>query len=223
MGAACVANNNSQDLKVGHIVGATPWKQQLMLAIGVTVAAAIVPLVMQLLYQAYGIANVLPNADMNPNASLSAPPAAAMAAITSSMFNQHLPYHIMLIGIAILAIVYAINLISAKRIALSLIGVAIGMYLPLDSSTPLFIGALISYLVAKSHKKLDIKTDNIGTTIACGLVAGAAITNVILAVPLALLKHPVMASSHTILSNVLAALATIVVALFMYFSAKDKA
>jgi putative OPT family oligopeptide transporter len=223
MGAACVANNNSQDLKVGHIVGATPWKQQLMLTIGVIVAASIVPLIMELLYKAYGIAGSMPHAGMNTAASLSAPPAAAMAAITSSMFIQNLPYHIMLIGAVILVIFYFINLFGAKKVSLSLIGIAIGMYLPLDASTPLFIGSLISYGVAMHHKKQNILTDNMGTTIACGLVAGAAITNVLLAVPIALMKHPVSASSHTIVSNILAAAATLAISLYLYYCSRDHA
>ena len=221
MSAACVSNNNSQDLKVGYIVGATPWKQQLMLALGAIVAALIVPLIMQLLYQAYGIAYVVPHAGMNPANSLSAPPAAAMAAITASMFNQQLPYHIMIIGALILTVFFLLNQRKTIRRPLSLIGIAIGMYLPLDASTPLFIGSLISYWTWQHHKKHQITHDNQGVTVACGLVAGSAITNVALAIPLALMHHG-SSRQPTFLSNALAALALIGICLFVYRSATKK-
>lgn len=55
-GIAAIANDNTQDLKVGQLVGATPWKQQLMLLLGVVVSSLVIPPVMQLLFNVYGIA-----------------------------------------------------------------------------------------------------------------------------------------------------------------------
>ena len=52
-----------QDLKVGQIVGATPWKQQVMLILGVIVSSFVIPPILQLLYNAYGIGGVFPRPD----------------------------------------------------------------------------------------------------------------------------------------------------------------
>lgn len=190
MGSAAVANNNSQDLKVGQLVGATPWKQQLMLLIGGVVAALIIPLVMQLLYSVYGIANVVPRAGMSLGETLPAPPAAAMAAIAQGLFQHQLPWNMLLIGGLIIIVIAVLQQLFWPRYKLSLIGIAIGIYLPLSSTTPLFLGALLSYLVQSKIKIMpdaqQKQANYRGIVLACGMVAGAAVTNVILAIPFAL-------------------------------------
>ncbi|MDX2347213.1 MAG: oligopeptide transporter, OPT family, partial [Legionella sp.] len=69
-GIAAISHDNIQDLKVGQLVGATPWKQQLMLLLGVIVSALIIPPVMQLLFYVYGISGVIPRPGMDPSHSL---------------------------------------------------------------------------------------------------------------------------------------------------------
>ncbi|OGT47281.1 MAG: oligopeptide transporter, OPT family [Gammaproteobacteria bacterium RIFCSPHIGHO2_12_FULL_41_15] len=221
MGAACVANNNSQDLKVGYILGATPWKQQLMLLLGGVVACLIIPMIMQLLFSVYGIAGVMPQAGMNVSNSLAAPPAAAMAAVAQAMFQHDLPWNMMLIGAVISVAMSVITLLLPKQCHLSVIGIAMGIYLPLSSSTPLFIGALIA-LLANRHKKSPSQT---GMILACGLVAGAAIMNVILAIPFSIMHNPdqfalLPASGHT-LTESLATIATLGLSYFVYRVAKN--
>ena len=207
MGAACVANNNSQDLKVGSMVGATPYKQQLMLLLGALMASIVTPIVMQLLYQAYGIAGVMPHAGMDPSNSLPAPPAAAMAAIAQGVFQQGLPVKLMAIGGGITLTLYILQRLTQHKlpIKLSMIGIAIGMYLPLTSSMPLFLGALMQYIAKKRQKTLSDdqrqQSQYQGITTACGLVAGAAITNVILAIPLALMHGDQLFSSLPAISH----------------------
>lgn len=224
MGAACVANNNSQDLKVGHLVGATPWKQQLMLMVGGLIAALVVPLVMQLLYSVYGIANSLPHAGMNPADSLPAPPAAAMAAIARGVFDQQLPWNMMGLGALIaVAVIIVKRFLPKTKVELSVIGVAIGMYLPLSSSTPLFLGALISLLVKKHFQRENGAAKRYrGMVLSCGLVAGAAIMNVLLAVPFALLHSPsalaLVPTSFHVTAEVLGAVVTVALCVFLYQS-----
>jgi len=73
--SAAIAGDNMQDLKAGQILGATPYKQQIMQAVGVTSAAVVIAPILSLLLRAYGIGDATPEA---PNA-LAAPQAALMA------------------------------------------------------------------------------------------------------------------------------------------------
>ncbi len=195
-GIACIANDNIQDLKVGHIVGATPWRQQVMLIIGVIAAAAVIPPIMQMLFNVYGIDGVLPRPGMDPSQSLPAPPAALMAAITQAVFHQNLPWTMMFMGGAVIIAALCLNGLMQHywQKKISILGLAIGIYLPVTSSTPLFIGGLIALITHKNLQRrsnqltaeqLEIKKHR-GVLLACGLVAGAAIMDVLLAIPLSL-------------------------------------
>ena len=86
--AAAVGGDNLQDLKAGYIVGATPWKQQLMLAIGAFSCALIMAPVLNLLAAAYGIGAPTPSI----RNSLSAPQATLMASVAKGMFGGKLPW-----------------------------------------------------------------------------------------------------------------------------------
>lgn len=197
-GIAAIANDNTQDLKVGQLVGATPWKQQLMLLLGVVISSLVIPPVMQLLFEVYGIAGVMPHPNMDINQSLPAPTAALMAAITEAVFRNSLPWAMMLIGSCIILIIIFLNHFFKLRryLNLSILGVAIGMYLPLSSSFPLFIGGMIALLVNQHLKKNNLVAEEVvlrkqkGTLIACGLVAGSAIMDVLLAIPFSVLHSP---------------------------------
>ena len=182
-GIAAVANDNTQDLKVGQLVGATPWKQQVMLLLGVLVSALVIPWVMQLLFDVYGIAGVMPHAGMDAALALPAPTAALFAAMTQSIFDESVIWQPMLWGALIIALVLAVDWCLTRRKRLfSILGVAVGMYLPLSSSLSLFAGGMIAYVVQRGalgdfqgHRKQQ------GGLIACGLVAGSAVMDVALA------------------------------------------
>lgn len=182
-GAACIANDNIQDLKVGHIVGATPWRQQIMLLLGAVVASFVIPPVMELLFNVYGIGGVFPRPGMDPSQMLVAPPAAMMAAVTKGVFGHDLPWKMLSIGAAISMVTIIINLLIAKEKRISVLGLATGVYLPWSSSTALFIGAVFALLTRKGQNKQQ------GILLACGLVAGAALMDVLLAIPMALAKN----------------------------------
>lgn len=197
-GIAAIANDNTQDLKVGQLVGATPWKQQLMLILGVVVSALVIPPVMQVLFSVYGIAGVMPHPGMDPAQSLPAPTAALMAAITEAVFMHTMPWGMMLTGASMIVVIILLNrwLHLRKRINISILGVAIGMYLPLASSVPLFIGGMIALLVEWRLKRQKTSNEEqqrgrqSGTLIACGLVAGSALMDVVLAIPFSLMHSP---------------------------------
>ena len=197
-GIAAIANDNTQDLKVGQLVGATPWKQQVMLLIGVVVSSMVIPPVMQLLFNVYGIAGVMPHEGMDVSQSLPAPTAALLAAVTEAVFSHSLPWVMILIGAAIiLGVIFCNRVFKLQRyIQLSILGMAIGMYLPLSSSFPLFLGGMIGKLVEWRLQKKRLTTSKknqrkqIGTLIACGLVAGSALIDVLLAIPFSILHSP---------------------------------
>lgn len=197
-GIAAIANDNTQDLKVGQLVGATPWKQQLMLLLGVIVSALVIPPVMQLLFDVYGIAGVMPRAGMDISQSLPAPTAALMAAVTQAVFSNALPWKMMLTGALIIMGVLSLNRMFGlnRFIRVSILGVAIGMYLPLASSFPLFLGGMIALLAEKrlngkvllaAKKAYGLQK---GTLIACGMVAGSALMDVVLAIAFSLMHSP---------------------------------
>ena len=197
-GIAAIANDNTQDLKVGQLVGATPWKQQLMLLIGVVVSSLVIPPVMQLLFNVYGIAGVMPHDGMDVSQSLPAPTAALLAAVTEAVFRHSLPWTMMLIGaFIILAVILCHRLFKLQRfIQLSVLGIAIGMYLPLSSTVPLFIEGMIAKCVEWRLRKKGLSSikenqhKQIGTLIACGLVAGSALMDVFLTIPFSILHSP---------------------------------
>jgi len=198
-GIAAIANDNTQDLKVGQLVGATPWKQQLMLLMGVVVSALVIPPVMQVLFNVYGIADVTPRVGMDLTQTLPAPTAALMAAITEAVFRHTLPWHMLMTGCGIIVGVLGLNLILKRwftQFNLSILGVAIGMYLPLATSTPLLVGGLIAFSIRQHFKRSTLELSaikqrkQIGVLIACGLVAGSALMDVLLAIPFSLLHSP---------------------------------
>jgi putative OPT family oligopeptide transporter len=180
-GIAAIANDNSQDLKVGQIIGAVPWQQQTMLLLGVLVSSLVIPPVMQVLFDVYGIADVTPRVGMDPAQTLPAPTSALMAALTQGVFQHTLPWSLLATG-AIITLLFAWS-------RFSLLGIAIGMYLPLATSMPLLIGGAIAYIVRLKHLKkaeplreMKIKRHR-GVLVACGLVAGSALMDVMLAIP----------------------------------------
>lgn len=197
-GIAAIANDNTQDLKVGQLIGATPWKQQLMLLLGVLVSALIIPLIMQLMFSVYGIAGVMPHEGMDVSQSLPAPTAALLAAVTEAVFRGDLPWKMMFSGAGLILLLIICNRLFKfhRFVRLSMLGIAIGMYLPMTSTFPLFIGGLMAFYVQRhlSHQKLKeakmSRRMQIGLLIACGLVAGAALMDVLLALFFSILNGP---------------------------------
>lgn len=197
-GVAAIANDNTQDLKVGQLVGATPWKQQLMLLLGVLVSALVIPPVMQLLFNVYGIAGVVPREGMDVGQTLPAPVAALLSAVTDAVFRNALPWGMMLLGSGVIMLIIFLNrLLKLSRwIQLSILGVAIGLYLPISSTFPLFVGGMIAMVVHQRIRVLNLapetqrRCQQVGTLIACGLVAGSALMDVFLAIPFSLMHSP---------------------------------
>jgi len=191
---ACICNDTIQDLKAGHMVGATPWKQQVMLILGVLIAAICIPFILQLLFDAYGLAGVMPRPNMDPSQMLLAPQAGLMAAIVQGIFTHDTQWNMIMIGGGVAAIALVID----KKIKkygwnLPVLAVGLGIYFPVDTSMALVIGGFLSYIVDSAIKRkhgeksiANQKTHQSGLMLACGLVAGAAVMGVILAIPFAI-------------------------------------
>ncbi|OGT30644.1 MAG: oligopeptide transporter, OPT family [Gammaproteobacteria bacterium RIFCSPHIGHO2_12_FULL_35_23] len=192
-----ISNDTMQDLKAGQIVGATPWKQQVVLILGVIIAALVIAPVLLLLFNAYGIGGIFPRPGMSPNDMLAAPQAGLIAAVVQGVFAHNLPWIMLVIGgiIALFAI-FADEFLKRRGKRLPILAIGLGIYLPLASSMPVVVGGLLSFLAHKAIEKRNGKNalDNKivrknlyrGLLVACGLVAGASIMGVVLAIPFAI-------------------------------------
>lgn len=187
--AAAVGGDNLQDLKAGYLVGATPWKQQLMLGIGAFSCALIMAPVLNLLAHAYGIGAPTPE---HPN-SLAAPQANLMASVARGLFGGELPWTMIAIGAGVGAAVIALDewLKSRKaRFRVPVLAAAIGIYLPLELMVPIFLGGLLSHLVERYHKVRpddDEGRDRAhrpGVLFSAGLITGEALMGIAIAIPI---------------------------------------
>lgn len=180
--AAAIAGDNLQDLKAGYIVGATPWKQQVMQGVGVMSAALVVGPILTLLLLAYGFG---PATIENPN-SLQAPQATLMASVAQGVFGGGLPWDMIFIGMGVGAAVIFADSILAKRgstFRMPVLAVAVGIYLPLQLSTAIFAGGLISWFSERVTGP-DGPGRKAGILIAAGLITGEALIGILLALPI---------------------------------------
>ncbi|WP_102156911.1 OPT family oligopeptide transporter [Coxiella endosymbiont of Rhipicephalus microplus] len=191
-GIGSITGENIQDLKAGKMVGATPWRQQLMMAIGVTVSAFVIGPVLQLLFDAYGMGGVYPHAGMDPAQMLAAPQAGLMAAISQGVLSRHLHWGMIIVGGVVALVIITIDeFLKRRNSRLPALAVGLGIYLPPEVITPVVIGGLVSFLVKKpwQMKKRSEKEEGRivghqnGILMACGMVAGSALMGVILAIP----------------------------------------
>jgi putative OPT family oligopeptide transporter len=197
--AASVGGDNLQDLKAGHIVGATPWKQQLMLAIGAFSCALVMAPVLNLLAAAYGIG--APTAE-HPH-PLSAPQATLMATVAKGLFGGALPWDMIAIGGVIGAVIIAFDAWLKARgshFRMPVLAAAIGIYLPLELMVPIFIGGFITYLVEKKlgvNPHDEAERDRIhrpGTLFSAGLITGEALMGILIALPIVIWKSATVLS-----------------------------
>jgi putative OPT family oligopeptide transporter len=185
--AAAVAGDNLQDLKAGQLVGATPWRQQVMLAIGAVSCAFIMAPVLNLLENAYGIG--VPSAE-HPEPLL-APQATLMASVSQGMFGGELPWGMVWTGAAIGAAIIALDEIlkARTRYRAPVLAAAVGIYLPLDLTVPIFLGGLLAYVVERracvgaDYDALD-RLHRPGVLFAAGLITGEALMGILIAIPI---------------------------------------
>jgi OPT family oligopeptide transporter len=176
--AAANAGGTSQDLKTGYIVGATPKYQQLALFIGAIVSSIAIGLVVKVLDTPteemirQGIHHAIGQGDFP------APQATLMATLTRGILSFNLDWQFIMIGVFV---AITMELCGVKALAF-----AIGLYLPLATTLPIFIGgALKGFIDWRSERKgVVVEESDLskGNLFATGLIAGGAITGVIAAV-----------------------------------------
>jgi putative OPT family oligopeptide transporter len=180
--AAAMAGDNLQDLKTGYLVGATPWKQQVMQIVGVVTAAAVIAPVLSLLQSKYGIGVV--TAD-HPQ-PLTAPQATLMASLARGVFGGDLPWPMVGLGTSLGLIVILVDRRLEKTgcpIRVPVLAFALGLYLPLKLSATVLAGGLLAALAEKHSRGRGSKE---GLLCAAGLITGEALVGILLAMPIAL-------------------------------------
>ena len=180
-GVATIANNNLQDLKTGELVGATPWRQQVALLLGVVFGAVVIPPVLDLLNTAFTFQG-MPGA--KPNA-LAAPQAALISAIAQGLFNGDFDWKLIEYGAGIGVIVIIIDevLRKMKRGGLPPLAVGMGIYLPMALTLLVPLGALLGWIYDKWAAKRDNPefAQRMGVLLATGLIVGESIMGVVYA------------------------------------------
>ena len=181
-GIATISNDNLQDLKTGQLVGATPWKQQLALIIGVGFGAIIIPPVLNLMHRAFGFQGA-PGAGQN---ALAAPQASLISDLIKGVFGGDLNWGLLGTGAVIGVVVIIIDEVlkrATKRLSLPGLAVGMGMYLPMAITIVIPIGALLGLLHDQwAERQADPeKAKRMGTLVATGLIVGESLWGVVYA------------------------------------------
>lgn len=178
-GMICVAAANagatSQDLKTGYLVGATPKSQQIALFIGAIVSALVVGFTIKYMdtptakLAAQGIQHSI-------GEEYAAPQATLMATLIKGIQSHNLDWQFVLVGVFIA--------IFMELCGIKALSFAVGAYLPLSTTLPIFIGGAIRGLVDKRHKGEEGEEEDLrkGNLFATGLVAGGALAGVLYAI-----------------------------------------
>jgi putative OPT family oligopeptide transporter len=176
--SSAVAGEMLQDLKVGHILGGTPWKMQVGDLLGVVVSGLVLFFPLYLLHTSDLASNPKTGGFGGP--TLPAPQAGLMAAISQGIVGGEMAWPLVIVGIAM-----GISLILIKVKSPMLFSV--GMYLPLETTFAIFIGGLVRGFVDKQAAKRGYndaqkaRVENAGVLTASGLIAGEALMGLLVA------------------------------------------
>ncbi len=196
--AAAIAGDNMQDLKAGRLVGATPWKQQVMQMVGTLSGAIVIAPVLMLLHEAYGFKGQPNLPEGQISGALSAVQANLMASVARGVFKGDMPWGFAFIGMAVAAAIIILDLVLEARgssFRTPVLAVAIGFYLPLDLSVPIFAGGIIHWAIKGFHRRRNTPPEQIekagrnGLLFASGLITGEALMGILLAIPIVILKQ----------------------------------
>jgi len=221
---ATIANDNLQDLKTGQLVDATPWRQQVALIVGVIMGALVIPPILDLLNKAYGFAGAPHLHAAAVTQPLPAPQATLISALAKGVVQGQLDWGLIgigvLAGIAIIAIDEALG--ATRRMRLPPLAVGIGIYLPVSTTFPIVIGAVVgrAYNGWADRSRNPEAAKRLGVLLASGLIVGESLFGVLLAgiivatgkgTPLA-----IVGDSFTTASTVLGSLAFVLIIAGLY-------
>ena len=162
--AAANAGNTSQDLKTGHIIGATPLHQQIGLIIGVLVSATVIGLTTLYLHRVFTIGSQ----------AIAAPQATLMATIIKGLLSQNLPWGLVLVGMSLALVLELCHIHS--------LSFAVGAYLPVATTAPIYAGGLVRWWVERTSGVKEEGDLGAGTLFSSGLIAGGSICGILYAV-----------------------------------------
>ena len=182
-GIATISNDNLQDLKTGQLVGATPWRQQVALVFGVIFGALVIPPILNVLNAALGFQGA-PGAG---ESALAAPQAALISTIAQGVLGANLDWNLVGLGAAIGVVVVLLDEVlrrgSRGRYALPGLAVGMGIYLPMDLTLLIPVGALLGWLYNRwaARQSNPGFAERIGTLMATGLIVGESLMGVLFA------------------------------------------
>ena len=179
-GIATISNDNLQDLKTGQLVGATPWKQQVALIIGVVFGSLVIPPILQVMLNGFGFQGM----EGAGEDALAAPQAALMSSVASGIFDSSLDWNLIFIGMAIGAVLIIVDELLRKftdKYSLSPLAVGMGMYLPAALTIVIPIGAILGTFYDKWAAKQSRPefAKRMGTLLATGLIVGESLFGVV--------------------------------------------
>jgi putative OPT family oligopeptide transporter len=174
---ACgIAGDMIQDLKVGHILGGTPWRMQIGEIIGVVFAALLMTIPLIILHEG----DIKAGGQGIGGEALPAPQAGLMALLAQGIVGGEMAWPLIVLGMAFCLMLLLVRAPSPMLIA-------VGMYLPLRTTFAIFIGGLIRWLFDHFlNKQGDVarenryRAENTGILLASGLIAGEALMGVAL-------------------------------------------
>lgn len=177
-GIATISNDNLQDLKTGQVVGATPWRQQVALVIGVLFGSLAIPGVLDLLNNAFGFAGA-PGAREQ---ALAAPQALLISALAKGVLGGDLEWPLLGLGAIIGVVIIAVDelLGRAGKLRLPPLGVGMGVYLPMSLTLLIVVGSVIgTRYEAWAERQSDPETaKRFGVLAATGLIVGESLFGV---------------------------------------------
>jgi putative OPT family oligopeptide transporter len=162
--AAAIAGATSQDLKTGFLVGATPRYQQIGLMIGVICSSLVIGYTTLYLNTVMGIGSQ----------SLPAPQATLMSTIIKGLLSQNLPWGLVLCGVSISIVLELCGIRS--------LSFAVGSYLPIATTAPIFVGGLVRWFVERRTGETSESEISSGTLFSSGLIAGGSIAGILYAI-----------------------------------------
>jgi len=174
--AAAVAGEMLQDLKVGHILGGTPWKMQIGDMFGILLASAVMFFPILILHEG----DIKLGGTGLGGATYPAPQASLMAILSKGIVGGDMAWPLIIVG---LLMAFGFILLRVKSPML----VCVGMYLPLETSFAIFIGGLIKGILdkisesRKFNEAQKVRSGNNGILLAAGLIAGEALVGLIFA------------------------------------------
>jgi putative OPT family oligopeptide transporter len=183
-GVAVTSNDNLQDLKTGQLVGASPWRQQIALIIGIIAGALVIPPILNLLAQAYGFAGS-PNLSAVTARPLPAPQANLISTLALGVIGHKLDWNMIGIGAGLGAAIVALDSFLGSRnwMRLPPLAVGMGIYLPMSATLPVTVGSLIGWWYNRrvANGPEPARATHLGILVASGMIVGESLFGVLLA------------------------------------------